>query len=203
MSFYSSNIQKLIDEFAKFPGIGKKTAERFIFYLINKNQMSLDLIAELIKNLKNEVQICPICFNISSQTTCSICDNSERSQGVICIVEKPQDLQAIENTGEYQGVYHVLGGKIDTLEPDTFKNLKIRELFERIKKNNPKIHEIIFGINSDIGGESTIIYLTNMIKKIDPLIKISRLAQGLPTGSDIEYADQITISNALKNRRKI
>lgn len=203
MSFYSSNIQKLIEEFSRFPGIGKKTAERFIFYLINKDDTSLQNLAELIKNLKNEVHICPICFNISSQQNCSICNNSERNHGVVCIVEKPQDLRAIEVTKEYQGVYHVLGGKIDTVEPESSKGLKIRELLTRIQSASPKIHEIIFGINSDIGGESTIIYLTNLLKKINSKLKISRLAQGLPTGSNIEYADQITLSNALKNRRKI
>lgn len=195
---YPKNIQNLINEFSRFPTIGPKTAERFIFYLLKKSPQELIKLTELIKNLKN-FSSCKICGNFSEKNICSICADTRRDHSTICLVAEPQDLMAIEKTNEYRGVYHILGGVINNIQGIGPEKIKIKELLERMKKN--PIKEIILALNPDLEGETTSLYLINLLKPYK--IKISRLARGLPMGSDLEYADEITLSNAIKRRETI
>lgn len=194
-----NSIKKLVDQFNKLPGIGPKTAERLTFWLLKKEQKDLDEFAQSLKEAKRDLTICSVCQNISNHNPCNICSDNVRDKSVVCVVAEPQDLQAIERTGEFQGVYHILGGVLNPLENVTPANLHINSLIKRVK--NDGIKEVILGLNPDLEGESTALYLAKLLK--DYKIKVTRLARGLPTGSDIEYADEITLGSALKNRREL
>ena len=200
MNSYPPSIKALVDQFSKLPGIGPKTAERLVFYLLRQPKKNLEEFGLSLEKIKDNITICLKCQNFSESNPCSICGNSKRNPGVICVVAKPQDMFSLEKTNEYQGVYHILGGLVDPLEGMTPDRLNIKQLVVRIEKDG--VREIIFALNSDMPGETTIIYLTKLLKKYNNL-KITRLAQGLPTGSDLEYADQLTLTNALKGRREV
>lgn len=193
------SIQNLIEEFNKLPGIGPKTSERFIFYLLKQPKKELDQLAERLKHLKEKIIICPVCFDFTEKTPCSICSDAKRDQKTICVVAESPDMFAIEKTGKYQGTYHVLGGIINQIEGIGPEQLKIKELVSRIKKD--RIKEIILATNPDLEGESTALYLARLLKPLK--IKITRLGKGLPMGSDIEYADEVTLANALSGRGEI
>ncbi|MCD6471345.1 recombination protein RecR [bacterium] len=195
---YSKIIQNLIAEFSKFPGIGPKTAEKFVFYLAKKDINYLENFIKKIISLKN-IKTCKICGNYTEKEICDICSNPKRDHSVICVVAKPQDLVAIEKTGEYNGVYHILYGLIDQSKNIGPEKLKIKELIQRIKTE--KVKELILALNPSLEGEITILYLKKILKPLK--IKITQLARGLPMGSDLEYADEITLSSALKNRKQI
>ena len=208
---YSKVIQDLIDEFNKLPGIGPKTSERFVFYLLENSPENLDSLAKAIQALE-KVSQCSVCFNFSEQKICPICADRQRSHSIICVVAKPQDLMAIEKTKEFKGVYHVLGGIIDRPRGIGPKELKIKELINRIKNKESRIKEIILAFNPNLEGETTILYLTKILKeyKINPHtkgfgvgVKITRLAKGLPMGGELEYADELTLSDALKGRKEL
>lgn len=193
------SIKSLIDQFSQLPGIGAKTAERFVFYLLKKDPAELKKFADNLGQLKDKIKNCSICQNYSEQDPCLICNDKNRDQSIVCVVSEPTDLTAIEKTNEFKGVYHILGGVLNPLDGITPDKLRINELVERIKKNRPK--EIILGLNPDIEGETTSLYLNKILKTLD--IKITRLAKGLPMGSDLEYADQATLASALNNRRSL
>jgi len=193
------SIKKLIEQFNKLPGIGPKTAERLAFYLLKKPQADLEAFAESLINAKKNLTVCSVCLNVSSHDPCNICHDNARDRQTICVVTNSQNLQAIERTGEYQGVYHILGGVINQLEGFGPESLNIKQLLERIKKDN--IKEVILGLNPDLEGESTALYLKKLLQPLG--LKITRLAKGLPSGSDIEYADEITLGSALKNRNEL
>jgi recombination protein RecR len=194
-----SSLQKLIYQLNKLPGIGPKTAERLGFWLIKKPQAELDEFARDLQMSKKDLIDCPACHNISDKNPCAICNDASRDHQTICVVADVQDLQAFERLKSYQGLYHVLGGVLNPLENIGPDHLNIESLFNRIK--NDHIKEIILGLNPDLEGESTVQYLYKTLKPFD--LKVTRLARGLPTGSDIEYADEITLTGALKNRREV
>jgi recombination protein RecR len=195
---YPKIIQELINYFSHFPNIGPKTAERFVFYLLKKSPEDLNKIAETIKKLQ-EIKFCQICGNLSEQATCSICSDPKRDRNIICVVAEIQDLMVLEKIKEYKGLYHVLGGTINQFKQITPEKLNIKNLLKRLE--NQKIREVILALNPDLEGETTALYL---IDKIRPFrVKISRLARGLPTGSDLTYADEITLINAIKRRENI
>jgi len=197
---FPPSIKNLIEQFSTLPGIGPKTAERLVYYLLKKPKSDLSTFGDALEHIKDKITTCQKCFNFSESNPCEICGDKRRNPAVVCIVEKPQDLFALEKTNEYAGTYHVLGGVIDALEGVTPEKLKIRELGLRLKQD--KVKEVILAMNSDLPGETTILYLTKFLKQF-PDIKITRLAQGLPTGSDLEYADEVTLSNALKGRSEL
>ena len=199
MAEYPESIKNLIDQLSKLPSLGPKSAERIVFYLLKQPREKLKDLTKNIENLKKEIKICQTCFNISTKNPCPICLNRQRDISTICIVSQPQDLLVIEKTGEYNGLYHVLQGVLNPIEGITPEKLRIKELINRIKKDG--IKEIIIATNPDLEGESTAMYLTRQLKPLK--LKITRLAKGLPVGSDLEYADEITVSNALKGRREI
>ncbi len=199
MNQHPSLIKSLIDKLTRLPGIGPKAAERIVFYLLKQNNKFIDELNQNINSLKSEVKLCSQCFNISTQDLCPICGDAKRDKSIICVVAEPQDVLVIEKTGEYNGLYHILGGVLNPIENITPDKLKIKELAGRIKKNGVK--EIIIATNPDLEGESTSMYLARQLKPLK--LKITRLARGLPMGSTIEYADEVTISSALKGRQEV
>jgi len=196
-------IQNLTDSFSRLPGVGPKTALRFVFYLLRQKQEDNIKFAKAIEMLGSSIATCQVCQNFSEKNPCAICSDRNRDQSVICVVAEHQDLPVIENTGEYRGAYHILGGVLDPLHGITPDQLKIKELIYRVQNNN--IKEIVLALNPDLEGETTILYLTKLIKSFDKnsIIKITRLARGLPIGCDLEYADEVTVSDALKGRKEL
>jgi len=200
MPRYPAKIENLINAFCLLPGIGRKTAERFVYFLIKQPTNVIASFAKDLAELHDHRFFCPDCYNFSeSEGLCSICSNSTRDRSTICVVEDVQDLLSIENTGIYRGLYHVLGGKIDPIENVFAENLTISKLKERLEKE--KAQELILAISPDIQGEATILYLKKLFQNLN--IKITLLARGLPMGSDIEYTDEVTLSNALKGRQEL
>lgn len=201
MGTYPQHIQALIDAFARFPGIGEKAAQRFVFFLLRQPQAELLKIAKLIMNLPDAILVCGQCATYSDRTPCTLCVSISRDQTTICVVATARDLAAIERTGEYRGVYHVLGGTLDMLDGVTPDKLKIKDLITRVKNPHKKIREVILACNPDLEGESTMLYLSKILKNYP--VKVTRLARGLPRGADIEYADDVTLSDALRTRREL
>ncbi len=215
---YPSSIQTLITEFSKLPGIGPRTAARFVFYLLKKPQSELSALGNAVLNLKKEIGVCSKCFNITDLTRskkipltpfvkggnlkreiiCPICQDPKRDQKIICVVEEAFNIPAFEKTGQFNGLYHVLGGVIRPHKGVGPEQLKIKELMERIKNN--RISEVIIATNPTTEGETTALYLVRLLKPLK--IKTTRLARGLPTGGDLEYTDELTLGSALAGRRE-
>ena len=193
---YPEPIKKLMEAFAKLPGIGPKTAERFVFYLLKKPAEEIDELSQSLEGLKSNNLICNTCFNIADKDPCYICRDPGRDKKTVCIVAEAHDLASIEATGEYIGLYHVLDGVLNPLAGITPEKLHIKELISRVKENKPD--EIILALNPDMEGESTVLYLKKLLQPLN--VKLTRLARGLPMGADLEYADEVTLVNALKNR---
>lgn len=199
MKKYPKIIQDLIEIFNDFPGIGPKTSERFVFWLLSQNNAFIQKFLISLKGLKTGIKVCSVCHNYSESDPCDICSNKKRNSKQICIVGYPQEMALIEATNEYTGRYFILGGYLNPLEGINPENLRIKEFLSAIGKNLPD--EIILGFSPTIEGEATIAYLKNLLK--DSKIKITRLAQGLPIGASLEYTDQITIINALNQRKEL
>jgi recombination protein RecR len=196
---YSQSIEDLIKAFSKLPTVGKRTAERYVFYLLRSGKKDVGELTLALKNLIDNVKSCEKCWDFTDQSPCHICSDIKRDNKTICVVTQPQDIQVIEKTGDYHGLYHVLRGTIRPDNLDSVNFLKIRELENRVKNN---IDEIILALNPDLNGETTMMYLEKNLKQVNPNLKITRLARGLPMGSDLQYSDEITLGSALKNRRE-
>lgn len=198
---YSKPIENLIRAFSHLPSVGRRTAERYVFHLLKAGKKDPAELALAIKNLVSSVKSCAICFDFSDRSPCAICADSKRTQTQICVVAESQDVQAIERTGAYAGRYHILRGLVETdALASEENNLKIPELLGRAK--NEGIAEIILALNPDLAGETTALYLEKEIKTFNPDLIVTRPARGLPMGSDLQYADEITLSSALKHRTK-
>lgn len=192
-------IARLIQEFNKLPGIGPKTASRLTFHLLRAHEEQAHALAAAIIEVKDRTIYCSRCFNIATEDPCAVCNNPNRETGMVCVVEEPLDVLAIERTGEYRGLYHVLHGAISPVEGINPEDLKIRELVARVKSE--PIEEVIVATNSTLEGDATQAYIA---REIVPLgVRVTRLARGLPVGSDLEYADEITLGRALENRRDV
>ena len=197
---HPEQIKKLSAQLSKLPDIGPRAATRLVFYLINQNQEELDYLSTLIKNLKKEIHLCPQCFNIAeSEQLCSICQDIKRDKSIICVVENILNVSPIEKTGQYQGLYHILGGLISPADGFGPDKLKISELIKRIKNSQNGIKEIIFALSPTTEGDTTTLYTERLLAPLK--IKTSRLARGLSIGSDLEYVDENTLSNALRGRK--
>lgn len=192
-------IQKLIDSFERLPGIGPKTAQRLTFYLLHVPQHYLDDFGEAVKELKKNTKTCSLCFNVSEVDPCPICTDSGRDSSKICVVEQPLDILAIEKAGFYNGHYHVLHGVINPLDNIGPEQLHIHDLLPRLK--NGKISELIIATNPNMEGEATAMYISKLVGKNNK-IKITRIGRGLPTGADIEYADEVTLTKAFEGRKE-
>ena len=195
-------VRKLIESFERLPGVGPKTAQRLTFYLLHVPQKQLDEFGENLSKLKKETILCSLCFNISESDPCPICSDRRRDKSVICVVEQPLDILALEKTGNYQGLYHVLHGAIDPLNNIGPDEIKIGELLARLHRAGGEVKEIILATNPNMEGEATAMYIKNKLKMKNLKLKITRLGQGLPTGSDLEYADEVTLSKALEGRKE-
>jgi len=188
-------MQRAVEELAKLPGIGKKSAQRLVFYLLKIPREEVVELSQALINVKDKAAYCSICFNITESDPCSICTNSNREQSIICVVEEANDVAALEKTGEYKGLYHILGGTLSPLDGIGPDDLRIKELLVRL---TDEVKEVILANNPNAEGEATALYLTKLIKPLG--IKTSRLARGIPVGTDIEYADEITLLKAIEGR---
>ncbi len=199
-SMYSPSIDNLIRELKKLPSVGTHTAERFVFHWLNAGKKEVADLQRAVKELMENVRSCEQCFTFSDSSPCTTCRSDKRDKTTICVVAIPQDIVALVQTAEYRGVYHVLRGTIDSHEEHTLDRLKIKELVERVKKN--AVHEVILALSPDLPGETTMLYITQQLHEVSPTLTITRLARGLPMGSDIAYADEVTLGSALRHRTK-
>ena len=200
-SFSSSvePINKLIQELNKLPGIGPKSAQRLAYYLLRAPEEQSRLLADAILSVKQQVTLCSVCFNVTDSNPCRICSDTERNRYQICIVEQPQDILALEHTRIYKGLYHVLHGAISPTEGVGIGDIRLRELLERLKDS--QVTEVILATNTNLEGEQTALYLNHMITPLG--IKVTRLARGLPFGTELEYADDVTLTRALEGRQEL
>lgn len=196
-------IRRLIEAFERLPGIGPKTAARLTFYLLHVPQHELDEFAQALVRLKRETVLCSICHDVTATDPCQICSDRARDKGVVCVVEQSLDVLALEKSGTYKGVYHVLHGVISPLNNIGPEEIFIQSLMDRIKDGAWPVKEIILATNPNMEGEATALYLKNEIKNmVGSGVKVTRLAHGLPVGGDLEYADEVTLSRALEGRRE-
>jgi recombination protein RecR len=196
---YEGIVQDLIEEFARLPGVGPKGASRIAFHLLNSDSEDVKRLGILLQEVNEKVRFCTACFNVASAETCRICNDVRRDQSVICVVEEPKDVLAVERTREFRGRYHVLGGAINPIDGIGPDDLRVAELLKRL--SDGAVQEIILATNPNLEGEATATYLTRMISPLG--IKVTRLASGLPVGGDLEYADEITLGRALEGRRQV
>ena len=199
MTAYSPVVQALIDEFGRLPGIGPKSAQRIALYLLNAPAPDAQRLADAISAAKAQVTWCTRCFNLAEGELCAICADDRRDPSVICVVEEPRDLIAVERTGEFHGLYHVLGGAISPIEGIGPDQLHVRDLLVRL--GDDAVTELILCTNPNIEGEATALYLARLLAETG--IRITRLASGLPVGGDLEYADELTLARALETRREL
>ncbi len=192
-------IARLIEEFSKLPGIGPKTASRLTFFLLRADAEQAHALADAITEVKDKTIYCSRCWNIATSDPCNVCTNPNRDQSMVCVVEEPLDVLAIERTGEYKGLYHVLHGAISPVEGINPEDLRIRELVNRVRTE--PINEVIMATNPTLEGDATQIYIAREIVLLG--VKVTRLARGLPVGGDLEYADEVTLGRALEARREI
>ena len=191
-------INKLIQAFNKLPGIGPKSAQRITFHLLRATEEQSQELAEAILSLKHKITLCSSCLNVTEADPCTICSNSERDHSKICIVEQPQDILALEHTGVYKGLYHVLHGAISPTEGIGTEDIKIKELLNRLQDSPAE--EVILATNTNLEGEQTALYLSRLITPLG--IRVTRLARGLPFGTELEYADDVTLTRAIEGRQE-
>ncbi len=198
MDFYPVAIEKLIEEFAKLPGVGKKTAQRLTLHVLNLPKDEVEEFASALVKARGTIKYCSVCGNFTDSDPCAICSNPSRDKSQICVVEQPKDIMTMEKVKDYNGVYHVLHGNISPMQGRGPQDIRLRELVARMNGN---IKEVIVATNPNIEGEATAMYISKILKPLD--VKVTRIAAGIPVGGDLEYADEITISKALEGRKEI
>lgn len=199
MEFPSKLIERAVEEFSRLPGIGKKTALRMVLHMLKQPLENVQQFGAAITKMREDIKYCQICFNVSDNDTCSICTNKARKQELVCIVESMRDVLAIENTQNFNGVYHVLGGVISPLEGIGPEKLKIEALFDRLKSTD--VNELIMALSPTMEGDTTVFYITKKIQELNREIKITTLARGVAFGGELQYVDEVTLSRALVMRR--
>ena len=199
MHYFPVALQELADQFARLPGIGGKTAQRLAFHVLQLPEHEAQEFADAILNAKKQGHTCPVCQNLTDRDICPICSDEMRDPGVICVVAEPRDVIAMERSREFRGTYHVLHGVISPLNHVTQEDLKIRELLMRV--GNGDVREVIMATNPDTEGEATAMYISRLLRPME--VKVTRLAYGVPVGSQLEYADEVTLSRALEGRQEI
>lgn len=195
MHYSSESIETVVEMFTSLPSIGRKTAQRLTFYLLRQPRETVDKFSVALQDLRNKVRFCSVCYNFTEQNPCGVCTSTKRDRTVICVVEDPNDVLAIEKTSEYKGLYHVLHGALNPLEGIGPNELKIKELVARM---NDEVKEVILALNPNVEGEVTTQYLAKMLGQLG--VKTTRIARGVPIGSDLEFADEATLSRALEGR---
>jgi recombination protein RecR len=218
-------VQRLVGELSKLPGIGSRTAQRLAFHILRSSDEDAIALAEAIREVKERIGLCEVCFNLTDETRCRICQDTRRDNGVICVVEEPGDVIPIERTHEYDGVYHVLGGALSPIEGIDPEDLKIAELFARVvgggardagdgtgatgtgasatDGDKPFVREVVLATNPTTTGEATALHIADELRRRAPALTVTRLASGLPVGSDLEYADEVTLGKAFAGRRSL
>lgn len=199
MNYFPAALQELADQFARLPGVGGKTAQRLAFHVLGLPMEDAQAFADAIITAKNTVHTCPICQNLTDREVCPICDDDIRDRGLICVVAEPKDVIAMERSREFMGVYHVLHGVISPLNHITQDDIRIKELLQRVADGH--VREVIMATNPDTEGEATAMYISRLLRPME--IKVTRLAYGVPVGSQLEYADEVTLSRALEGRQEI
>ena len=199
MQYFPAALQNLADQFARLPGIGGKTAQRLAFHMLSLSMEDAQDYADTILEAKRTVHTCPVCQNLTDREICPICDDDMRDHGLICVVADPKDVIAMERSREFSGVYHVLHGVISPLNRVTQDDIKIRELLQRVASG--QVREVIMATNPDTEGEATAMYISRLLRPME--VKVTRLAYGVPVGSQLEYADEVTLSRALEGRQEI
>ena len=196
-------LTKLIESFQKLPGIGPKTSQRLSYYLLHVPQEELDSFSDALSKLKKNTVLCSICNNVSEDNPCPICMDTSRDKTTILVVEQPLDVFAFEKTGRYKGLYHVLHGKISPLENIGPDEIYVKDLIKRVESKENAINEVIIATNPTMEGDATAMYLSGKIKDKNPKLKVSRLGMGIPTGADLQYADDVTLREAIEGRRDL
>ena len=199
MQYFPAALQNLADQFARLPGIGGKTAQRLAFYVLGLSEDAAQSFADAIMEAKHSVHTCPVCQNLTDREICPICDDDMRDKGVICVVAEPKDVIAMERSREFRGTYHVLHGVISPLNHVTQDDIKIKELLMRVGTED--VREVIMATNPDTEGEATAMYISRLLRPME--VKVTRLAYGVPVGSQLEYADEVTLSRALEGRQEM
>lgn len=197
MDIFIEPIGRLMNEFSKLPGVGKKTAQRYAYRVIRMSETEAEAFAKAIVNIKKQVRFCSVCGNFTVNDVCDVCKSRDHS--VVCVVKEPKDVIALEKLREFKGVYHVLHGVIDPMNGVTPNDIRIKELLERINKEN--VAEVIMATNPDVEGEATAMYIAKLLKPLG--VKVTRLAHGIPIGSELEYADEVTLARALIDRKEL
>lgn len=199
MHYFPAALQELADQFARLPGVGGKTAQRLAFYVLGMSPEEAQSFADAIIEAKNTVHTCPVCQNLTDRSICPICEDPARDRGLICVVAEPKDVIAMERSREFLGVYHVLHGVISPLNHITQDDIRIKELLQRVSAGG--VREVIMATNPDTEGEATAMYISRLLRPME--VKVTRLAYGVPVGSQLEYADEVTLSRALEGRQEI
>jgi recombination protein RecR len=195
---YAPPVQRLISELGKLPGIGQRTAQRLAFHILRADALDANALADAIREVKEKIVLCEVCFNLADEPRCRICQDERRDTAVICVVEEPGDVVPIERTHEYRGRYHVLGGALSPIDGVDPEDLKIAELYTRV---TPDVREVVLATNPTTTGEATALHIAAGLRERAPDVTVTRLASGLPVGSDLEYADEVTLGKALAGRR--
>jgi recombination protein RecR len=200
---YAPPVQRLITELSKLPGVGSRTAQRLAFHILRSSGEDAGALAEAIVEVKQKIGLCEVCFNLTDETRCRICQDSRRDHGLICVVEEPSDVIPMERTHEYHGVYHVLGGALSPIDGVDPEDLKMEELFVRVVSSETSVSEVVLATNPTTTGEATALHVADELRTRAPQVKVTRLASGLPMGSDLEYADELTLGKAFAGRRAV
>jgi recombination protein RecR len=200
---YAPPVQRLVSELSKLPGVGNRTAQRLAFYILRASGEDAVALADAIREVKEKIGLCEVCFNLTDEARCRICQDTRRDQGLICVVEEPSDVIPMERTHEYHGVYHVLGGALSPIDGIDPEDLKIAELFARVTSPEGAVREIVLATNPTTTGEATALHIAEELRRRSPDLSVTRLASGLPVGSDLEYADEVTLGKALAGRRAV
>jgi recombination protein RecR len=200
---YAPPVQRLVTELSKLPGVGNRTAQRLAFHILRASGEDAAALAEAIREVKEKIGLCEVCFNLTDETRCRICQDARRDHGLICVVEEPSDVIPMERTHEYHGVYHVLGGALSPIDGIDPEDLKITELFTRVASPDGAVREVVLATNPTTTGEATALHIAEELRERAPDVTVTRLASGLPVGSDLEYADEVTLGKAFAGRRAV
>jgi len=202
LNTFAPPVQRLVTELSKLPGIGNRTAQRLAFYILRSSDEDASALAAAIREVKERIVLCEVCFNLADEPRCRVCTDERRDFGVICVVEEPSDVIPVERTHEYHGVYHVLGGALSPIDGIDPEDLRIAELFDRVAAG-PDVREVVLATNPTTTGEATALHIAAGLRERSPAVTVSRLASGLPVGADLEYADEVTLGKAFSGRRTV
>jgi len=204
VSSYAPPVQRLVTELSKLPGVGTRTAQRLAFHVLRASDEDAFALADALREVKERIGLCEICYNLTDEARCRICQDTRRDHGLICVVEEPGDVIPMERTHEYSGVYHVLGGALSPIDGIDPEDLKIAELYARVQQSDTQpIREIVLATNPTTTGEATALHIAHELRERAPELTVTRLASGLPVGSDLEYADEVTLGKAFAGRRSL